>query len=632
MCGLFGVIRPDGITTNDELRIEILAEHLRHRGPDGSAYIRNPSVLMGMHRLSIMDPAHGWQPFWSEDKRLGVLGNGEIYNAAELRRQLSERDHRFHTNSDMEVVPHLIEEFGMEAFTKLRGMFALVVYDRDAREVHLVRDHMGEKPLCYLRQGGAIFFSSEQRALVKAQIAPLTINEQLLPSYLQYGYTPEPYSLIMGIRKVPAASVLTISTQTGTSQVSTFWNPLDDVGDQRISDQEIAEAIEDAVRATCTSDVPVGIALSGGLDSSLLAAFASTVRADLVAFTVGYDTPDSDESSHAAALAKSLGIPCHRTQLQTESVAKGFADICGDRDEPISDIAGSALDALPRAAQAHGVPVLMTGVGGDELFWGYDWIRLLAAWTTNFLIDASLGKNISIARPLSMPPSRQQKFDWLATFGGVQTDRQLRRFLVLGSKTDRVPLPFYEFQPGYRVIQSAMRDLLPDLTSRQTEHFWGSSDADWVGALYTDISNQTYLRVNSFVQVDRLAMRHSIESRTPLADVNLVRKVLSGRLVDGDHLSPPKSRLRRIASSYLPPEIVSRPKRGFTPPVREWALGIWRAQQHALRAEALASHTEISQDAASRWMARPVRRDGRVSQVALRLMTLELWLQSLHSS
>jgi len=529
----------------------------------------------------------------------------------------------------MEVIPHLIEEFGMNAFAKLRGMFALIVYDRDARAVHLVRDHMGEKPLSYFKQGSAVFFSSEQRALVKAQIVPLAINEELIPSYLQFGYTPEPFSLIQGIKKVPAASVLTISTVTGATQVSTFWNPLDDVGDQQISDQEIAEAIDDAVSATCTSDVPVGIALSGGLDSSLIATFASKARTDLVAFTIGYDTTSSDESYQATALAQQLGIPCYRTQLETESIAKGFAEVCSGRDEPISDIAGSALDALPRVAREHGVPVLMTGVGGDELFWGYDWIRSLAAWTTNFLTDASLGKNISRARPLPMPPSRQQKFDWLATLGGVQTDRQLRKFLDLGSTTDRVSLPLYEFQPGYRIIQSAMRELLPDLPSRPTEHFWGISDPNWVGALYTDMSNQTYLRVNSFVQVDRLAMRHSVESRTPLADVNLVRKILSGRLVDGDHLSPPKSRLRRIASSYLPPDILIRPKRGFTPPVREWAIGIWRAQRHALQADALASLTEISQAAASRWMTRPVRRDGRVSQVALRLMTLELWLQSL---
>jgi asparagine synthase (glutamine-hydrolysing) len=582
-----------------------------------------------MHRLSIMDPNHGWQPFWSEDGRWGILGNGEIYNASELRRTLQNLGHVLATGSDMEVIPHLVEEYGFEAFGRLRGMFALVLIDRRDGVVTLVRDRLGEKPLCFWQGDGAFYFASEQGALVRSGIVPMSVDRDLLPGYLLHGYTPEPHSLITGVHKVRAAHYMTIRLIDGEVSAFRYWDPLSEVGHAVLSDKTISEAIEDAVVSTCTSDVPVGIALSGGLDSSIVAAIATRARTDLRAFTVGYSEGGPDESSLAQGLAEHLGIPCITTILHTDEVARDFAEVCAARDEPISDIAGPALSALPLAARTAGVPVLLSGIGGDELFWGYDWMRQLAAWSTTYLQDREAGRNVHRARFSPLPRVRQAQVDWIAGLGGIRMDREMRSFVAQGASTGEFPLPYYEFQPGYLTIRRAMDELVGKRQRPPGAEFTGVGRAEWMAAYYTAASNDTYLRVNSFVQVDRLAMSHSIESRTPLADNQLVSTILSGRLASRDHFSPPKDRLREIARTFLPDEVVDRPKRGFTPPVRDWIRAIWRENGDALSADASIGLAGLPAQATLKWLEKPISRSGRVNQVALRLMTLELWLRSL---
>lgn len=629
MCGLFGIIRPHGLTDEDEIKVQALSKQLRHRGPDGSGFIRRQQAVLGMHRLSIMDPENGWQPFWSEDGRWGALGNGEIYNAAHLRHRLTTKGHVFKTTSDIEVVPHMIEEYGLDSFIQFRGMFALLILDSHLNQVHLVRDQMGEKPLAWYTDCDSFVVSSEQSALVRAGVAPLKLDATKLPQYLLHGYVPEPHSLIKNIQKVPAGHVVTISLVDGTLSQQQYWNPLDAVGDRPLSLDDVAEAIEDAIISTCTSDVPVGIALSGGLDSSLVAVVAQRTRTDLQAFTVGYSETGPDESILAQELASTLGIPCHTTILHTQDVAREFGKVCADRDEPISDIAGPALAAIPRAARSAAVPVLLTGIGGDELFWGYDWIRQLAAWMTTYLQDVEQGANITRPRFLPWPPVLQAQIDWVGSLGGLLTDRRLRKFTLADERRGEVPLPFYEFQPGYRQVRRAMNALLPDRRIGAHAEYSGASDSDLMGALYTVMTNETYLRVNSLVQVDRLSMRHSIESRTPLTDPSLVATVLSGRLKSNDHLLAPKAVQREVARKFLPTDIVERPKRGFTPPVREWAQAIWHRNEGSLSGETSAELLGMPPKETREWMHSPTSKSGRVNQIGLRLLTLELWAQSL---
>ena len=628
MCGLFGVARPSGIEAADRAAFDSLGSHLRHRGPDGSGLVELDNALLGMHRLSVMDPDHGWQPFWNEDETIGVLGNGEIYNAPSLRHDLLARGHTLRTGSDIEVIPHLFEEFGFEAFALLRGMFALLILDKREHKLHMVRDRLGEKPLCYWNNDGATFISSEQSALVKSGITPLLLDEEILPSYLLHGYTPEPQSLIRGIRKVPAGHVVSQSLVDGSILETSFWNASDEVGDTQLSNAELGRAIESAVEATCISDVPVGLALSGGLDSSLVAAMAVRARADLHAFTVGYASGHSDESKLAQELAEHLGIPCHKTILKTEDIAREFSHVCSIRDEPIADIAGPALAAIPRSAKSVGVPVLLTGIGGDELFWGYDWIRQLTVWAHDYVEALTADRGWAVPHLAPLPKTMQGKADWVANLGGFRQNRQMRIFAGNPAIEADFRLPFYEFQPGHQTLARAMGELV-GADPRASAEFMGPWSPRWVPALYTMASNATYLRVNSFVQVDRLSMHYSVESRTPLADSQLVSAVLSGRLVDVDYRRPPKARMREVALDYLPRQVVDRPKRGFTPPVRDWLRAIWRENRDVLGGEALADLAGMEGGAIRAWLGQPISRSGRVNQVALRLITLELWLRSL---
>ena len=629
VCGVFGVIRPSGITPADQTAFDAVGALLKHRGPDGDGFMTTERALLGMHRLSIIDIDHGWQPFWSEDGQVGVLGNGEIYNAAELREGLLGRGHTLKTHSDIEVVAHLFEESGLDCAKQLRGMFALVVLDNRATEVVLIRDRLGEKPLSYTRQGDALFFASEQAPLVNAGVVPLRLDDEVLPQYLLHGFVPEPRSIIAGIEKVPAAHAMRISLDSGAVELVRYWDSLYFVGDRQLSTRELAAAVDDAVVAACASDVPVGIALSGGLDSSMIAAIAAREHPDLQAFTIGYNEPGFDEATDAAAFAAELGIRCHVTTLNTQTIADQFGEICGMRDEPISDIAGPALAALPRAAREAGVPVLMTGVGGDELFWGYEWIRHLAAWTTTYT-DVSHPRGLTQRIGVTAPPSTPQgTVAWALSGAGIRTERDLERFMRRWSTDRSVPLPLYEFQYGYRRIIRTIKTLTNVDADFPAPEFFGTTDPAMKGAEYTWASNETYLRVNSLTQIDRLSMHYSVESRTPFADHRLLETVMSGRLDTTQVFEPTKTRQRAVAAELLPQHVVDRPKRGFTPPVRKWARAIWAANPEALSGQLIETHGSVNPSTMRAALKNPVDRMGRVDQMALRLMTLELWLRSL---
>ena len=632
MCGVFGVIRPSGIVQADRQTQASLSAKLTHRGPDGSGEMEVRTAILGMHRLSIVDLARGWQPFWSEDGTIGVLGNGEIYNAGELREGLRRRGHSLTSQSDIELVAHLYEEVGLQSIQLLRGMFALVILDKDNSEVVLVRDRLGEKPLLYVESGGWLCFASEQHALVAAGVVPPVINQAVLPTYLLHGFVPEPLSLLEGVRKVPAGHALRISLRDGSTQLFKYWDCLSFAGDCNLSTDDLADGITDAVNATLVSDVPVGIALSGGLDSSIIAATAAQTRDDLMAFTVGYSEQGFDESEAARSFADELGIPCQVVTLDTSSVAHNFAKVCAVRDEPISDIAGPALAAIPQAAQMQGVKVLMTGVGGDELFWGYEWIRHLAAWSTQHLSTAKAPSRLQRLGLTSAPSTTQGLAAWMASAFGVRTQHDLVAFMKRWSTGSSVPLPFYEFQYGYRKIIRQIASLVSVDSNFPIPEFMGSIEAEAKGAEYTVASNDTYLRVNSLTQMDRLSMHYSVESRTPFADYRLVELIMSGRLDESQVFEPTKSRQRAVAARVLPKYVVDREKRGFTPPVRNWARAIWSHNAPALDAEALSTHCAMDIECARRIMRSPVDRIGRVDQMALRLLTLELWLRSLEKT
>lgn len=630
MCGLFGVVRTSGITDSDRVHFEGLAANLIHRGPDGTGLIEDRGLLLGMHRLSIMDVDHGWQPFWSEDGSIGILGNGEIYNAASLGAQLADRGHRLLTRSDMEVIPHLYEEYGIDFVQHLRGMFALVILDKRRGRLLLVRDRMGEKPLCYAFTDGAFTFASEQSALVRAGIVPFALEPSVLPQYLLYGFTPEPFSLVTGISKVPAGSIAELDLATGSLDVRAYWSMLEHLGDEPLTTDRLRRTIEDAVEACCQSDMPVGIALSGGLDSSMVAVIANRVRSDLTAFSIGYNGGPSDESSMAAELASGLGIPHVVSHLDAREVGASFAEVCAARDEPVSDIAGPSLSAVSKSAHDAGVPVLMTGMGGDELFWGYEWSRRLASYAFARLSPTgSPAASYSLRQwlPQRSPAGLAQ---WLETAGGLKVERDLDTYFTRWSSDQTVPIALFEFQNGYPGVVRDVARLCRVESGFPHPRKSMPRSAHLVPGYYINALCETYLRVNGLVQLDRLSMHHSVESRTPLVDYQLTEVVLSSTMHGDDGLSgPPKAKLRQVAKELLPAHVINRPKLGFTPPVRDWVAEIWRNNGAALSTDSLLAESGLLEG--SRVLAnlrRPLHRTGRVNQIALRLATLELWARA----
>ncbi len=626
MCGIFGAVSPSGITPEDRATVDRVGQELRHRGPDGSGSISAPNAYLGMNRLSIMDVQNGAQPFWSEDQQFGVLGNGEIYNAHELRLRLQSQGHTFHSTSDMEVVPHLLEEQGLTAINQLRGMFALVIFDKGADSVHLVRDRLGEKPISYFQQGHVTYFSSEQSALVKSGLIEFQIDSTHLPAYLLHGYIPEPHSLIKGIKKVPAGNILSIQLSDGALSLKTYWDPMDYIGSETLLPEVLMERIQDAVEVSCTSDVPVGISLSGGLDSSIVASIAAAQRTDLHAFTVGYAAAGLDESADAQNFANHLGIPCHLIVLDSEAVAKSFSEICSWRDEPIADIAGPSIAAVAQAAQEARVPVLLTGLGGDELFWGYEWVNSLASWTRMYL---ALGDSLSLKNYFSSPPrTRQGLADWMFSYGGLKNERSRIKFMQEWETDTEIALPLYEFQYGHRRTLSAIQEICGH---KPIPEFLVPKAPELIDALFTKAQLTSYLQVNGLTQVDRLSMQYSVESRVPLSDHKLVEYVMSTRLGSEDSDKPVKSALKESAKNLLPAEVIHRPKRGFTPPVREWLKLIWIQNQDALNADAISHIPGLDIEAVRKYLESPTLKSGQVNQVGLRLLTLELWARSLQS-
>lgn len=621
MCGVFGVVRPGGVSSADRDAFARLSSQLLHRGPDGFTEMEQPGVLVGMHRLSIIDVEHGWPPFWSQDRTVSVLANGEIYNAPELAADLRAAGRNLRSHSDLEVIPHLYADHGLNYVAHLRGMFAIAVLDARRETLVLTRDRLGEKPLFYCQIDGAIWFSSEMSALVRAGIVPANINLTELPNYLTFGYVPEPETIVAGISRVPAGHHLEIGISTGSMGLCKYWDPLAFLADGKPSIGQLEHLIREAVRLNVRSDVPVAVALSSGIDSSLVASLAHQARGDIHAISVGYaESASTDESSMASDLARDLDMPFHKIELSSSDVSRGFEGVCQRRDEPISDIAGPGYDALARTARDLGFPVLLNGQGGDELFWGYPWVLRLAQHAHQLTLEKKM--NPTDVVPHQLGPLA----NWWDDRGGLRTNRTIRQCLATTSGELRVPL--YRLQVGHNSIGRQIAHLLPgqfmsgvlDYPQGDLAKYWGLFGVGMI---------DTYLKSNGLAQMDRLTMAHSVEGRTPLVDYRVAECALS-TMADSTVLHrPPKVALKEVASRVLPDYIIARPKMGFTPPVREWIRGIWHTHAQSLQSPLLAQIDVFDESHLLQTLQTPIQKSGRVNQVALRLLTLELWLRGI---
>ncbi|HVD24479.1 MAG TPA: asparagine synthase (glutamine-hydrolyzing) [Gaiellaceae bacterium] len=554
MCGIAGLASGSG--TADPERLRAMSATLVHRGPDADGALVDGPVALASRRLSIIDLETGDQPIANEDGTVHVIQNGELYNYRELRAELERAGHRFATQSDTEVLVHLYEQHGDGFAERLRGMFAIAVWDARRRRLVLARDAFGIKPLYYRADGADLLFASELRALPRGDLDP-----EALQAFLAFNSVPGPLSIFAGTRKLPPGHLLV--WEGGKVELSRFARPAPaDAADVRREDEdELAEELRarlrDSVRAHLIADVPVGVLLSGGVDSGLLAALAAQESAEAVhTFSIGFEESSFDELEDARSVAAQYATD-HREVVLRPDAALLLPALAEAFDEPFADSSALPTYLVSELAASH-VKVALSGEGGDELFGGY---YTYAA----DLLALRVGRLAPLARPVveRLPSSsRKASFDYKA-----------KRF-VRGAT-----LPPLERHHAWKEIFSP--ELRAELTGRTPNgdpvdllraRFAETEGAELLARLQ-DVDLGTYLVDDLLVKTDRASMAHSLEARVPYLDplVAGLAQALPTRLkVSGLRK---KRLLRKAAAPLLPRRIVYGRKRGFSIPAAAWLRG-----------------------------------------------------------
>lgn len=561
MCGIAGVISPD-----QRCVIRPMTRSMVHRGPDGEGFYEDSFIALGHRRLSIIDVEGGKQPIANEDGHLHLICNGEIYNSPELRADLMRRGHRFRTGSDVEVILHLYEEYGQDCVRHLRGMFAFALWDRKNKKLFLARDHTGQKPLFYLQMGDTFLFASEVKAILASGLVAPAIDLDALWHYVSLRFIPDSCSLFKGIKKLPAATSLTY--QNGGIATCHYWRP-----DYRVKlpndEHQITEGLDELLRETVRmhmlSDVPVGAFLSGGIDSSTVAAMmANQSENPIPAFSIGVKEQGFNELPWARMVSERYGMQAHQQVVQADLIHL-IPSMIHHLDEP-SDPFGVGV-YLVSGITSRKVKVALGGDGGDENFAGYDrfagqrlvdYYCLLPSWFRKTLM-----KKIIAAIPESFGyKSLAQKAAWVNDMS----------FFTSGERYVQ-SMSFLRFtrEAKHELFTQSARDAIEDYDSSEKilRFFEADNVNDLVDRmLYTDLMTRMPDHLLSIV--DRMSMAHSIECRPPLMDYKVVEYAASipaNLKLKGHSL---KYILKRVASRYLPPELINRKKQGFGFPLAIW--------------------------------------------------------------
>jgi asparagine synthase (glutamine-hydrolysing) len=597
MCGICGSIRAD--RPADPAPVQRMRQALVHRGPDGEGQLLSGRVALGVRRLSIIDLNGGWQPLYNEDRSVALVMNGEIYNYVELRRQLAARGHRFRSEVDCEVVVHLYEDYGLDFVQHLRGMFAIALWDQRRGRLVLARDRIGEKPLYLYEADGLLLFASELKGLLASGLVPFELDPVAVDLFFHYQYVPEPRTALKGVRKLPAGHLLVVDTEPWTVSTPCYWRlqdapPLDGDPGELLIDELLAIS-EIIVRA----DVPLGIALSGGLDSSSVAALLARERpGGLHAFSVGYQgSPRFDERAAAKAVAEHLRLPFHDVELGVADVVASFPSLVVSWDDPIADMAGYGYRAIMQLARAHDVPVIFQGQGGDELFWGYPYVREAVEDSLRRVADWDRAR----AGPDALPPGQ---------------------------------ISFYDLTPEFQLAQARMAALYqPEFAAAvryagPTSLFRLSPPWEHPDVQVTKGIMEIYLLENGVAQGDRLSMASSVELRLPLLDYRFVETVVGLRKTRSDHRLPPKAWLRAALRHSLPEWVTNRPKQPFSTPFLDWCLALLASYGEQLDDGYLVQAGVLRGEAAKelRCQTYPT---GPAASLAFKALVLEFWCRLL---
>ncbi len=616
MCGFAGYLDRAGGNV-DAVSLAAAAATLVHRGPDDSGFHREPGLGFAFRRLSIVDLVTGHQPMSNEDGSVWIVYNGEVYNHADLRRELEGRGHRYRTQSDTEGIVHAYEEWGDGCVDRLRGMFAFALWDRPRRRLLLARDRLGIKPLYWARTPDGLAFASEVKALFAFPGIERAVDAAALREYLSLRYTCAPRTLFRGIFKLPPGHVMSVEGGC-PSPARRYWElafePKLAPGDEEAL-AELEERLTTSVRLRLMSDVPLGALLSGGVDSSVVVAIMTRLMGRPVeTFSVGFDEAGRwDERPYARAVAEHCRSNHHELVVDARRLCDELARMAWHQDEPLSEPAAIPTFLVSRLAREH-VTVVLTGEGGDETFAGYPkyaadpWVRRVASWPAplrSLLLEGAV-RHLPFGMRRLQVLGRSARFrdeaaryaSWFAAFPG---DEQVR---LLAPELAR------DGDPGVEAFARALAA--------------SGARAPLDRMLHAD--TLLWLPDDLLMKMDKMSMAASIEARVPLLDHTLVEwaarlpQRLKVKGLDG------KALLKRLARRLVPAHVVDRPKVGFQVPLSPW----FRGPLKELLCDTLLSSTALSRGYYRQRALQAVLRDhveGRRDRARelWTLLSLELW-------
>ncbi len=571
MCGIAGFVTrgfSSDAGTAMARTVRRMTEEIAHRGPDDTGIFCDAHAALGHRRLSIIDVSAGFQPMFNEARDASIIYNGEVYNHAELRPALEAAGHVYGSHCDTETILHAWEQYGPDCVSRFRGMFAFAIWDARRGELFCARDRLGIKPFYYYWDGSLFAFASEIKALLKHPDISAQFESSLLPEYLSFGYTSGEATMFRGIRKLMPGHTLSLSLERFVPEIRQYWEiPVTQEAGQRSDQEWIAECrqrLEDAVRTRLMSDVPLGMFLSGGLDSSAIAALMrGMVPGRVKTFAVGYSEAEFSELSYARTVAASIGTDHHEVVIGMDDFFNTLPGMIWHEDEPISWPSSISLFHVSRLA-AKSVKVVLTGEGSDELFAGYGRYRyqlmnhrhMRAYGFVPAPVRAFLREQIASSPLLGGNLRRKLKHTVLGRTGGLQS-LYLENFYGAFCAQDVAALAGPGFEPG-----AAYATFL--------RHFESVPQLPYLERLlYAD--KRTYL-VELLMKQDQMSMAASIESRVPFLDhhfVEFASQVPAGLKLRG---TSGKYIVKEAVRDLLPAEIIHRKKMGFPTPLRQWLM------------------------------------------------------------
>lgn len=563
MCGICGIAHDDlNLAVEKGVLVE-MNRRMIHRGPDDEGYFLDGPVGLAMRRLSIIDLVTGHQPMISEDGRVVVVCNGEIYNFRELKTDLAKLGYHFRTESDTEIIPYLYQEYGDEFLTRMNGMFGLALWDSGRRRLIIARDRMGKKPLYWTYHNGAFVFSSELKSLLQHPLINRTIDRVALAKYLAYEYIPAPKSIFEGVHKLQPGHML--SLHDGAVEIRKYWDvPMDEFHHIH-SEWEVVEELRGLLRRSVerrlVSDVPLGVFLSGGIDSSTVVSMMSEFRdpRSIKTFSIAFSEKSFDESSYARKVAEHFGTDHREETLTPDALISLLPEVTQFLDEPMADNSIIPTYALSKFTRKH-VTVALGGDGGDELFAGYPTFQAERYSTLYRLIPRTLREHMIEPMARLMPVSDENiSFDFKVKqfLKGAGISDPTRHFVWMGA-----------FSPEEQL--SLWCDAPPAPIFDDVEQYWRASHGGSYGNRLLYVYKKLYLQEDILVKVDRASMATSLEVRAPFLDPEVVEFV--GRLpysykLRGLNL---KYILKKTVRNGLPRGIAARAKKGFGVPVAKW--------------------------------------------------------------